>query len=172
MLPEQLNGSGDYYASEITGMVYMDSCQHYFPSKTCTTVFHELGDALSSGYRFCIRCHADCVFCKDSKCTLVSLAIRELEDNYTEKFSLQKLADNLFINKDYLGRIFKSTIGETPLKYHNYVRCEHARQLLETEEFSVSDVSWKVGYQTESHFIKIFKSLYGTTPLQYRNALK
>ena len=162
--------TGNYHASELTGRVYKDCCQHCFQSGTCTLVFAELEDALRLGYKLCIRCQADCTLCEN--CTLVKLAIEDLERNYTQKFSLQKLADSLFINKDYLGRIFKNHIGETPLKYHNYVRCEHARQLLETNNISVSDISWKVGYQTESHFIKVFKSFYNTTPLQYRNAVE
>ena len=107
-----------------------------------------------------------------SKNKLVLVLKDEIEKAYTEKFSLQKFSERLFVNKDYLGRVFKATIGETPLRYHNYVRCEKAKIFLKDTKDTIGVISYRVGYQSDSHFIKVFKNLYGETPLQYRKSNK
>ena len=91
-----------------------------------------------------------------------------LEAHSTEKFSLQAVAGALYVNGSYLLRVYKSETGRTLLGYHNRIRCEKAKRLLEDTELSVSAVGQTVGYMTSSHFTHIFKKLTGQTPTEYR----
>jgi AraC family transcriptional activator of pyochelin receptor len=49
---------------------------------------------------------------------------------------------------------------------------EHARRLLETNQFNVNEVGTQVGYSTASHFIAAFKKKFGTTPKKYVMSLQ
>ena len=99
---------------------------------------------------------------------LTSNAIEYLKSHYTDKFSLDELADALFINKNYLARVFKETTGTTPLHYHNQLRCDLASRLLEDESYSISVVAFKSGFASASHFSRIFRNNMGITPSEYR----
>ena len=91
-----------------------------------------------------------------------------IETHYRESFSLQAIAGELFVNGSYLLRVFRKTIGFTPLAYHNRVRCEHAMQLLRDTDRSVSDIGEAVGFVSPSHFSHVFRKTEGCTPTEYR----
>jgi AraC-like DNA-binding protein len=82
--------------------------------------------------------------------------------------SLDHLAKTFYLNKDYLGSIFKNATGYTIKEYITSKRMMLAKQyLLENEP--ISQVLEKVGYNDYSHFIHTFKKQVGVTPKQYIN---
>ena len=87
-----------------------------------------------------------------------------------EKFSLQAVADALYVNKCYLLRQFRARTGGTLLGFHNQVRCEHAKQMLSDTALSISEVGEAVGFVSSAHFAHVFKKTVGMTPTVYRNA--
>ena len=157
-----------YYGCKTTGMVCKNDCHSNCNYCSSLVKFATIQEAFDEGYKPCIRCQPDHEKWDGAKQKIIICAKIEIEKSYRDKFSLKNLADKVYTNEDYLGRIFKEVVGETPLKYHHYVRCEHGRELLGAQNNSVDIVAYKVGYQSTSHFIKVFKSIYGETPLQYR----
>ncbi len=95
-------------------------------------------------------------------------AAEYIDLHYTEKFSLDRIAAALFLNKIYLSKCFKQATGSTLLQYHNRVRCENACELLTGTDLSVEIVSDRVGFATASHFSRVFRSFYGCSPSEYR----
>lgn len=93
-----------------------------------------------------------------------------IESHYKNKFSLQEMAGELFVNGNYLLRVFKKHTGYTPLAYHNHVRCERAKEMLLRSEKSVSDVGDAVGFVSSAHFSHVFKKEEGCTPSEYRSS--
>ena len=91
--------------------------------------------------------------------------IREHSD---QKFSLAGIASALYVNGNYLARVFKRETGRTLLWYHNAVRCEKAKQLLLETELSVSEVGAAVGYVSSAHFSHLFKKMTGYAPSDWR----
>lgn len=85
-----------------------------------------------------------------------------------EKFSLQAMADALYVNKSYLLRLFKAHTGSTLLSFHNQTRCEQAKRLLRESELSISQVGEAVGFVSSSHFSFVFRKTVGVTPTEYR----
>ena len=106
----------------------------------------------------------------DSGKTLSAAAKAYVEAHYTDKFSLQAVADALFVNGSYLLRVFKANTGHTLLWYHNHVRCERARQLLVGTDKSVSQAGEEVGFVSSAHFSHVFKKMTGMTPSACRSA--
>jgi two-component system response regulator YesN len=105
---------------------------------------------------------------QDSGDALVKAAKAYIEAHSLEKFSLKRLSETLYINGSYLLRQFKSHTGQTLLEYHNAVRCERAKALLEETPMRISEVGEAVGFVSSAHFSHVFKKNTGCTPTAYR----
>ena len=107
---------------------------------------------------------------RDAGQGLARAAREYVEAHSEEKFSLQEMADALFVNGSYLLRVFKANTGHTLLWYHNYIRCDRAKALLRNENMSISQVGEQVGFVSSAHFSHVFKKMTGMTPSDYRLA--
>ena len=99
-------------------------------------------------------------------------AVEYIQEHYKESFSVDDIADSLFINKSYLMREFKKNTGMTLLQYLNITRCEAAKKLLSDTDICIESIAYEVGYVTASHFTKIFKNVAGASPSKYRRMSK
>ena len=99
---------------------------------------------------------------------LVSAAENYLALHSAEKFSLQEIANALYINGSYLLRVYKAHTGHTLLWYHSHLRCEKAKGLLTESDLSISEIGEKVGFVSSAHFSHVFKKMTGVTPSAYR----
>jgi len=106
----------------------------------------------------------------DSGRSLAQAARAYIEAHSEEKFSLQAVADALFVNGSYLLRVFKANTGHTLLWYHNHIRCERAKALLSLGDRSISQVGEQVGFVSSAHFSHVFRKMTGMTPTEYRQA--
>jgi YesN/AraC family two-component response regulator len=97
-------------------------------------------------------------------------AIREIvESNYQDaNLCLQSIASMLKMTPAYVCRMFKQNELMSVGEYINEVRLSHAREFLETKNFSIKEIMELVGYVNESTFFKLFKKKYGVTPREYR----
>ena len=67
--------------------------------------------------------------------------------------SLQELANEIGLNLKKLKEGFKQIYGDTVFSFLFDYKMEHARRLLESNQFNVNEVGLQVGYSTASHFI-------------------
>jgi two-component system response regulator YesN len=74
----------------------------------------------------------------------------------------------LEISSYYLSRIFKASSGNSFSSYVTEIKLQKATELLKEENFSVKEISSKLGYNSVQHFIKIFKEKYFSTPKEYQ----
>ena len=101
---------------------------------------------------------------------LTQSVLKYIESHFKEKFSLQTMAGELFVNGSYLLRVFKKHTGYTPLAYHNHIRCKQAGELLIHSDKSVSEIGEAVGFVSSAHFTHVFKKEQGLTPTEYRSS--
>ncbi len=85
-----------------------------------------------------------------------------------EDINAEALADVACVTKPYLARLFKREFGFSPLQYINLKKMERAQLLLLTEDLSVKEVAYKLGFSDISYFIRLFKRMTGATPQAYR----
>lgn len=99
------------------------------------------------------------------------LKIRKAKDiiisRMSEPPSLQELATEIGLNLKKLKEGFKQIYGDTVYSFLFDYKMEHARKLLESNQYNVNEVGLQVGYSTASHFIAAFKKKFGTTPKKY-----
>jgi AraC family transcriptional regulator of adaptative response / methylphosphotriester-DNA alkyltransferase methyltransferase len=160
-----------YYGLKTTKKVMLPSCSSRLPKRENVVIFSTLEEAYAQGYVPCKKCCPNHPEWCGAKNELVLSAKKLMEEQYLEKFSLQKLADALYVNESYLLRTFKQLTGSTLLEYHNKVRCEKSTEYLPNPDYNLSYISSMVGYSSSSHYIRCFQKQYGCTPTQYRKEL-
>lgn len=95
--------------------------------------------------------------------------ISYIEDHYSERISLDQIAENMYLSPFYISRIFKGETGSTPIRHLINLRLEKAKALLEGGyQGSIQEVAALVGYDDAYHFSKLFKKKYGISPSQVR----
>ncbi len=100
---------------------------------------------------------------------VVEQIVNYFEDHYSEKISLERIAENMYLSTFYISKIFKSETGDTPIRHLINIRLEKAKEILEqTPGKSIKEVAAEVGYDDAYHFSKQFKKHYGISPSQIR----
>ncbi|MEC0238556.1 response regulator [Paenibacillus dokdonensis] len=89
--------------------------------------------------------------------------------HYGDDLTRMSLAETVYLNPDYLARLFKKETGISLGTYIIEARIRIAKHLLKTTPMSVNAIASKVGYSNYSYFSKLFKQETGCTPYEYRN---
>ncbi len=104
---------------------------------------------------------------------VVERIVTYFEEHYDEKISLDRIAENMYLSPFYISKIFKSEIGDTPIRYLINIRLEKAKMLLESgNNSSIQEIAAMVGYDDAYHFSKLFKKRYGVSPSQVKKGVK
>lgn len=84
--------------------------------------------------------------------------------------TLRELADTVHLTPNYLCRLFKEYLGETPMSYLQRIRLQEARRLLTHTDLPIAAISEKLCYEEPSYFARLFRKRYGISPTEYRRA--
>ncbi len=96
--------------------------------------------------------------------------IRFIKENYKEQITLASIAEEFFINKNYLSRAFKKSAGFTVMNFIAITRIVEAQKLLISSNLSVVEIALAVGFSNQSSFSKAFKKITSFSPKEYRKA--
>lgn len=105
---------------------------------------------------------------KVHKFSPIDEAIRYIQQYYDEDISLNTLAKIARLSVSRFSALFKQETGFSPYQYVLNTRLHIACQLLSNSEFSIEEISARVGFSTPTLFITAFKQKYETTPNKYR----
>lgn len=93
-----------------------------------------------------------------------------INNHYKEDITLELLSEKAFMNKYYLVHAFKQYKGISPINYLIRLRIEEAKELLETTNYPISQISDVCGFSSQSYFSQVFKKTTEKTPNEYRKA--
>ena len=100
---------------------------------------------------------------------IVALAKSEIDANFQDSLlSISAIATRLEVSDSYLRRVFRQSYGISPLAYLTEVRIRRAKNMLETEFFSIEEIGRLCGFQSAGYFIQCFRKENGETPGNYR----
>ncbi len=91
--------------------------------------------------------------------------------NYMYDLRVERIAEELNLNRQYISALFKRETGKSILEYLIYVRMKEARRHL-SDGRSVTETAGLVGYTESSNFSKMFKKHVGVSPIKYRRSTK
>jgi AraC-like DNA-binding protein len=110
-----------------------------------------------------------CAFDSVNRKHVVEQIINYFEDHYARKISLDQIAENMYLSPFYISKIFKSEVGDTPIRHLINIRLEKARVLLiGGSSQSIQEIAASVGYDDAYHFSKLFKKRFGVSPSAYK----
>ena len=92
-----------------------------------------------------------------------------IENSYPDQITLEQLSKAAGMSPKYFCRFFQEMTHKSPIDYLNYYRVERACYQLLNTDTSITDISYSVGFNDLSYFIKSFKKYKGITPAKYRN---
>ena len=100
----------------------------------------------------------------------IDTVLRYIKENYQNPdISLKWISENVvYMNSEYLSRLFLREVGQRFTDYLNSTRIEEARKLMEAYHRStVSEIAEKVGYSNPGYFFHVFRRYTGMTPGEY-----
>ena len=92
-----------------------------------------------------------------------------IENNVTEKISVEDLSSMYAIGRRHFERRFKKATNNTPVEYIQRVKIEAAKKQLESTPKNINEVMYDVGYTDAKAFRTVFKKITGLSPIDYRN---
>ena len=96
----------------------------------------------------------------------------ENSNTEVEQPTVHFFADKLSITSNYLSDIIRHHSGKSALTIiHDFV-IEEAKGKLRNSELTVSEISYKLGFEYPNYFSKLFKQKTDLSPSQYRKSVK
>lgn len=105
----------------------------------------------------------------DDDASAILLALSFIEQNLGERLTLDRIAKTSGMSKYHFAKVFNTLVGTSPMSFVTRVRMESAKGMLKHGTESISEVAFKIGFNSASHFALQFKKLTGMTPTEYRS---
>lgn len=102
---------------------------------------------------------------------LIDKVIQLIEEKYMMNISLKTIANEVFMSPNYLGFIFKKSMGKHFNEYLLEYQMEKAKKLLCSAQSKVAKVAQEVGIPNASYFCVVFKKKYGISPGEYQELM-
>jgi len=100
----------------------------------------------------------------DSQSHRISTVISALKDHYAEPLRIRELAEAANMSESTLYHSFKQVTRMSPLQFQKKLRLHEARRLMLTEGLEAATASYRVGYESPSHFSREYSRLFGAPP--------
>ncbi|GAA4620145.1 AraC family transcriptional regulator [Actinoallomurus vinaceus] len=101
----------------------------------------------------------------------VERAITTMWDRYSEPLSMDDIAGAALLSKFYFSRVFRSVTGTSPGRFLSTIRLSRAKSLLLETSLSVTEIAYKVGYNSLGTFTTRFTRSVGVSPTRFRALL-
>lgn len=102
----------------------------------------------------------------------VDKAIAYIQANYDKDLNMAVVSNYVSMNYSLFSYAFKQYTGQNFVNYLKELRMNEARRLLAETDMRVIEISRRVGYENEKHFMKTFKSHNGVSPTEYRKNMR
>ncbi len=98
----------------------------------------------------------------------IKQAVLYIHENYNTDLNMAVVSNAISMNYSLFSHTFKLYTGSKFVDYIKELRIKEARILLETTDLKIHEISQKIGYENEKHFMKTFKIVCGVSPTEYR----
>jgi len=93
-----------------------------------------------------------------------------VEENLSnELFSVEDLAEAVAYSRSYLHRKLQRLTGMSISQFIRGIRLQHALELLKKDVGTISEIAYRVGFNSNTYFTKCFSEHFGYTPGEVKN---
>jgi AraC-like DNA-binding protein len=129
-----------------------------FQMRVCSQVFLLLAEILSDERRKEHPTHLQKIVEK-TKCLI--------ETNIDKEIDITSIAREIGISASRLNEVFKTYTSMTPYHYYIQLKINMACRLLEQEDVSIKEVSFRLGFNDQNYFSRLFKQKTGVPPSEW-----
>ncbi len=97
--------------------------------------------------------------------------IKYIEENYSDKTSIESLSRIANMSKFHFCRVFKEITGKTVGQYINGVRINKAEYMLTNSDMNVSEIALSAGFEDINYFSRVFRKYKNMSPTSFRQSL-
>ena len=102
----------------------------------------------------------------------IQQAVIYIRENYDKDLNMAVVSNHISMNYSLFSYAFKQYTGTNFVNFLKDIRMEKAKELLENTDLRIIEISQKIGYENEKHFMKIFKVTCGVSPTEYRRNMQ
>ena len=102
----------------------------------------------------------------------IQQAVLYIRENYDKDLNMAVVSNHISMNYSLFSYAFKQYTGTNFVNFLKDIRMEKAKELLEKTDLRIVEISQKIGYENEKHFMKIFKVTCGVSPTEYRRNMQ
>lgn len=99
----------------------------------------------------------------------IATAIAFLERNARQQPELEAIAAAMHTSPFHFQRLFTEWAGVSPKKFLQYLTVEHAKKLLQQENYTLFDAAFETGLSGTGRLHDLFVNIEGMTPGEFRN---
>lgn len=100
----------------------------------------------------------------DSQSHRISRVISVLKDRFAEPLRVRELAEDVNMSESALYHTFKQVTRMSPVQFQKKLRLHEARRLMLSEGLEAATASYRVGYESPSHFSREYSRMFGAPP--------
>lgn len=100
----------------------------------------------------------------DSHAHRITKVIEALKVRFAEPLRVGELAESANMSESALYHTFKEVTRMSPVQYQKKLRLHEARRLMLSEGLEASTASYRVGYESPSHFSREYSRMFGAPP--------
>ncbi len=93
-----------------------------------------------------------------------------VQEHLHENLTVDRLSDVACMSKPHFFRSFKREFGLSPVDYVIRERMKQAQKMLMESKNNVSDVCYRLGFQSVNYFCTLFKKHVGVSPGKFRQS--
>jgi AraC family transcriptional regulator len=98
----------------------------------------------------------------------IERVIALMRSSLGERLTVDDLAREAMFSKFHFTRLFTRATGLSPLRFLSAMRLEEAKRLLLTTALTVTEISYRVGYNSVGTFTSRFAASVGAAPTTFR----
>ena len=92
-----------------------------------------------------------------------------IHGHLTEKLGVDALSRKAYMSRNEFFKWFRLQFGISPLEYINRERIKLAKQLLASENKTVTEAAYHCGFTDVNYFVRLFKKSEGITPGTFKD---
>ncbi|MGY2461390.1 AraC family transcriptional regulator [Vreelandella sulfidaeris] len=100
----------------------------------------------------------------DSQAHRIARVIYSLKERYAQPLKISELAAAANMSESTLYHSFRQVTRMSPLQYQKKLRLLEARRLMLAEGLDAATASYRVGYESPSHFSREYSRMFGAPP--------
>jgi AraC-like DNA-binding protein len=105
--------------------------------------------------------------------TRIGTVIKYIKENLTNKdINVEMLAKKAYLSTSHFHKQFKNTLGISPIDYINSEKIKFSKKIIqESNDYRMSDIAFKSGFNNTSYFNRQFKKIEMMTPQQFKKSV-